>query len=130
MVRENYIEKDWETEAGLRAVVVNGFMGVRCGYVGVPRSNPLFGKDYMATELAEVSVHGGLTYAESDRHYPVTSELHWFGFDCAHWGDTPAKCTLAFCVNECEQLADQLARVAAVPAKGRKGRDSQDRPGG
>lgn len=33
------------------------------------------------------NVHGGLTYANDNRTYPVDSNLWWLGFDCAHYGD-------------------------------------------
>lgn len=35
------------------------------------------------------SVHGGITYAGGGQNseYPIKSDLWWFGFDCAHWGD-------------------------------------------
>lgn len=33
--------------------------------------------------------HGGITYSGGgkDSHYPIDSDLWWFGFDCAHAGD-------------------------------------------
>jgi hypothetical protein len=122
------VEKDWTTASGLRAVVIAAQMGHRCGYVGVPKDHPLFGKDYGDVDA---DVHGGLTYA-GHGDYPVESNLHWFGFDCAHYMD--AKDTsimdekyleihekyprydmegavvrdLAFCKRECESLAEQL----------------------
>ena len=40
------VEKDWMTEAGLRAVVIMVRDSHRCGYVGVPASHPLFGAEY------------------------------------------------------------------------------------
>lgn len=40
------IEKDWVTKAGLRAVVLMGGMGHRCGYVGVPKGHLLYGTKY------------------------------------------------------------------------------------
>ena len=80
-------------------------------------------------------MHGGLTYAGSNKKYPVESELHWFGFDCAHLYDArdpdlmddqhremhekyPSFAhlegvirSLSFCERECERLASQLATV-------------------
>ena len=41
-------EKEWETKAGFLAVAVRTDMGHLCGYVGVPRSHPLYGKNYSA----------------------------------------------------------------------------------
>ena len=34
-------------------------------------------------------VHGGITYAGggNDSHYPIDSDLWWFGYDTAHYGD-------------------------------------------
>lgn len=46
------IEKDWTTEAGLRAVVILGDMGHRCGYVGVPHDHPLYKHGYDAPHVA------------------------------------------------------------------------------
>lgn len=33
--------------------------------------------------------HGGITYSGGGKwsHYPIDSDLWWFGFDCAHAGD-------------------------------------------
>ena len=46
------IERDWTTQAGLRAVVVINKSGERrthrCGYVGIPKTHPLFGVSYHA----------------------------------------------------------------------------------
>ena len=42
----NIIEKDWTTEAGLRAVVMLTDMGHRCGYVGLPSTHVLYGVAY------------------------------------------------------------------------------------
>lgn len=43
------IEKDWTTQAGLRAVVIMTDMGHRCGYVGLPKEHPLCGVSYSET---------------------------------------------------------------------------------
>lgn len=44
------VEKDWITQSELRAVVliveVNGRKSHRCGYVGVPKESPFYGKGY------------------------------------------------------------------------------------
>ena len=117
-------EKEWTTEAGLKATVIATPMGHRCGYVGVPAGHPMYGKHY---DEVEVDVHGGLTYSELD------DGLWTFGYDCAHWDDAkdPALMsdeykkvfgeaarwggsvirTLEFCVAECESLAKQLEEM-------------------
>jgi hypothetical protein len=124
------VEKDWTTQAGLRAVVVVQDHGNRCGYVAVPEGHAMHGKDY---DEVDVTVHGGLTFADGTDTYPVVAEgLWWFGYDCAHYGDSrdPELMTpeyqkmydkglfsffgegtvrsLGYCVSECESLATQL----------------------
>jgi hypothetical protein len=64
-----------------------------CGYVGVSKKHPYFGKHY---DVVEVSVHGGLTYShecqDSICHLDDSGEsVWWFGFDCAHSGDLSPK---------------------------------------
>lgn len=116
-------EKEWTTQAGLKAQVVATPMGHRCGYVLVPAEHPMFGKHY---DDVEVDVHGGLTYAEAE------DGLWCFGYDCAHWDDAKDPeimsdeqkkvfmnwpdtggtiKTLDFCVAECESLAKQLGEM-------------------
>ena len=66
-----------------------------CGYVGVSDGHPAFGKDY---NDVDVSVHGGLTFADHCRgepgkgicHLPEAGEpdhIWWLGFDCHHYRD-------------------------------------------
>lgn len=130
--------EDAETKAPCLAVR-NPRIGHWCGYVGVPPAHPMHGKNY---DDADVDVHGGLTFSDACRphadeshgicHVPGEGEEHnvwWFGFDCAHAGDTsPNACkmaadlgypftihpgeryrTLAYVQHECAQLAKQLA---------------------
>ena len=124
------IEKDWITNAGLRAVVImakhkTGEERHRCGYVGLDPDHHLYKIKYEAQELP-LHVHGGVTYSGGGDDYPVESDLWWLGFDCAHWGDysKPAKTllnkhsglfleegifrSLEYCIDECEALAKQL----------------------
>jgi hypothetical protein len=60
----NYIvEKEFESN-GLKCVVTFQRMGHRCGYVGVPKEHPLYGKDYSdyleikKTDIEEREVSG------------------------------------------------------------------------
>lgn len=108
------VEKDWITKSGLRAVVVKqaGPLFHRCGYAGVAKDSGLFGIEY--NEIHEhIYVHGGLTFSGDLR--VVKSNLHWFGYDCAHASDknyaNPGgiERSLEFCVGECEKLSKQLA---------------------
>lgn len=59
-------EPDKETgeTAGLSTVILRTDLGHLCGYVAVPLGHPWHGLHY-DHEAIEVSVHGGLTYAEN-----------------------------------------------------------------
>ena len=83
------IEKEFEHK-GLKCVVLLLAIGHRCGYVGVPKEHPLYNVDEMNC-LSDFSCHGGLTYSGGGENssYPISSDLWWFGFDCAHCGDEP-----------------------------------------
>lgn len=63
-----------------------------------------------------LAVHGGVTFAGEIR-IAGTSDGWWFGFDCAHHQDTPAIWTLERTAAETERLAEQLAAIAARPAR-------------
>ena len=94
-----------------------------CGYVGIPKGHPLYGKDYWYiydnTRLRP-QVHGGLTYS---REYLLTREksgLWWFGFDAAHAGDTSSLDSIHefetykdmdYMIKETKKLARWLKRV-------------------
>ncbi len=124
------LEKDWSTKAGLRAVVLKDEeMGHRMGYVAVPKGHPTFGAGYGSSLLSEIDVHGGLTYADGHGEYPIEApDLWWLGYDCAHSGDlVPGLVarfgsmgqhdvlrTLDYCERECERLAEQLSKPAAL----------------
>jgi hypothetical protein len=70
----------WVDEAtGLDCLIVRGPSGALCGYVGVPESHPLHGKDYSGctrdprceenwcdhSPESRLRVHGGLTFADA-----------------------------------------------------------------
>jgi len=78
------------------------------GYVGVPPTHPLRGKDYYTPN---VWVHGGLTFAADTLEGVDAPDLWWFGFDCNHAGDDPRYEDLAYATRECESLARQLAKT-------------------
>ena len=94
---KHIVEKVFK-RSGLDCVVLAVDTGHRCGYVGVPKSHPLYGRHYFETlsdnsdvEIcSNIDIHGGLTFS-SDGHggYPVAKDdVWWFGFDCAHFGDS------------------------------------------
>lgn len=85
-------DRPWETEpnnaewedkrTGYKCRIVrHDHFGHLCGYVGIPKNHPLYGKHYSDDEVADIHTHGGLTYAQEGE------ELWWFGFDCSHSGD-------------------------------------------
>jgi hypothetical protein len=101
-------EKVWKAH-GLKCKVILTEMGHRCGYVGVSKNSPAYGRSY---DDIPAQVHGGLTYAAAG-----TDNLFYLGFDCAHYDDwskyhqTGHKWTLEEVVAETEQLAEQLAKL-------------------
>lgn len=77
--------------AGLACFVKRNHHGNLCGYVGVPREHPLYGK---SCDDADLHVHGGITYADVCKgelcHVPepgMPDDVWWLGFDCAHCND-------------------------------------------
>lgn len=51
-------------------------MGHLCGYIGVPKGHPWYGKDH---DMIEANVHGGLTYfgTEKIHFYPSQARLDY-----------------------------------------------------
>lgn len=89
----------WQDEPDRVDWIAHGFAcfgrrnhhGAWCGYAGVPREHPAYGKDH---DDVDVEVHGGLTYsANCDGeicHVPapgMPDDVWWLGFDCAHFND-------------------------------------------
>lgn len=106
------VVKSWKS-SGLQCVLRHGIWGVPCGYVGVPKEHPLFGK-CCGEEPDDLSVHGGVTFCGSIEGF----DLWFLGFDTAHYGDlfgsildqTPIW-TDEKCINETESLAAQIAAL-------------------
>lgn len=131
------VERDWITESGLRAVVLFVNDSHRCGYVDVGANSSLVGKTYDALYEAgiDVEVHGGLTYSDNSKEYPVAGGTHWFGFDCAHSGDATkyfsgpndVRRSLDYCIGECEFLARQLANAKYETVEDRLAKAEQQR---
>jgi hypothetical protein len=62
-------------------IMRSGSIGHLCGYVTVPITHPWHGVFYDDAPVANITVHGGITYAEAD-------DKGWkVGFDCAHLYD-------------------------------------------
>jgi len=136
---------------GLDCLIVRNPLGALCGYAGVPAEHPWHGKAYDEQVIESpdpdgwggsigdiVTVHGGLTYSEGCQegddesvgvcHVPAPGrpdDVHWFGFDCAHWRDlTPRSLSMgtpsygeevyrdvAYVRGQVASLAGQLAGV-------------------
>lgn len=101
------VVKSWTTTAGYPAQVRKGYL--LCGYVGVEKGHPLYGKGY---DDVNANVHGGLTYADL---WP--DGLWWLGFDTGHFGDSlpilggtsGKKWTVEEVAEEAEELAQHIA---------------------
>lgn len=100
--------------------ILRNYGGALCGYVAINKH-----LDYNDNTLADIGVHGGLTF---DGHLLIDHDDQWWlGFDCAHSGDNSpahaARCkesgfdglfaegtykNLAYVKNEVLALARQL----------------------
>lgn len=92
-------KKQWLGKAtGLPCLIVRTPLGHLCGYVGVYKTHPFYGKDYDNVNTHNyIDVHGGLTFSNKSQKggkfcYKVEKEEDddvwwWLGFDCAHVGD-------------------------------------------
>lgn len=60
-------KRQWvDKKTGLACLMLRaGHMGHWCGYVGVPKGHPAYGKGY---DDVDVQVHGGLTFSDMCRH--------------------------------------------------------------
>lgn len=88
---DRYVVEKIFDHKDLKCVVTFGSNGWRCGYVGIPRSHKFYGKEYteIESQIDYGDCHGGLTFSSRSvgEKYPIESDLWWFGFDCAHYGD-------------------------------------------
>jgi hypothetical protein len=121
--------------------VRHGHFGHWCGYAGVPREHPAYGKPY---NDIEVEFHGGLTYARACEgsicHVPqpgMPDDVWWLGGDFGHAWDLapgleaherslgmqpirgfgpmdPVYRDLPYVRHEIERLAEQLAAMTAA----------------
>lgn len=121
-------------------------LGHLCGYVDVPSTHPWFGKRYsdevpLTPDVRDAvvkcspvdiliqatkenpndgvsiaiagNVHGGVTYSE-----PTADGLWCFGFDTAHYGDSPEEWTLEAVEAETRLFAERLAKLQTDHADG------------
>lgn len=66
------------------------------------------GEQYACTVEGHIAVHGGLTFAAETPSDDLPKGW-WFGFDCAHSGDTPDFWTLDAVRCQVEKMAEQVA---------------------
>lgn len=76
-------EKRFEYK-GFPCVILFMPIGYRCGYVGLPKGNKYYGKDY---DEIPINCHCGLTYSDSGLHNQDDTDIWWIGFDCGHCCD-------------------------------------------
>lgn len=74
-----------------------------CGYVEVKKGSKFYGKDYRDIET-EFDVHGGLTFSGELEDV----EGYFFGFDCAHFGDSPFDQDANYTLKMCKKLVNQI----------------------
>lgn len=84
-------KKSYGNSKYLIAVAVND-LGYRCGYVGVPKGDPLYGMQYNDEIFDSVDAHGGLNFSDT-RKFVTPDDIWFFGFDCGHCGDAVDKMT-------------------------------------
>jgi hypothetical protein len=82
---------EWRT-LGLPCLIVRGYTGALCGYVGLPPTHRDYARHYDSVPTDHA--HGGLTFAGYCSghicHAPKAGEtdlVWWLGFDCAHASD-------------------------------------------
>jgi len=123
------IEKDWTTEAGLRAVVLMGDMGHRCGYVGVPKGNPLYGVGYSeqtaaltmdmsrsAEKMSPIQVFSAAVRNESELNSPeYVFEVHGGLTFSGTGGAYPVESDLHWFGYDCGHYDDAPAPGARIP---------------
>lgn len=113
------------TIAFLRATSFNPYLdaGEYNGYVAVPPEHPLFGENIDNKDVANLRVHGGVTFAGpfkdvNDVDVYLDCEeppCNWwaFGFDTVHYGDNADKWNLETCTEETRRLQIQLEELFA-----------------
>lgn len=90
--------------------------GWGCGYVAVPPTHPLHGKDFMGwddEDIPSFDVHGGITYSDTLNEYTmkdldIPSDWWIVGFDTAHMGDDLESCSEEYVRAETERLLAQI----------------------
>lgn len=66
---------------GYPCVVLFQSMGFRCGYVGLPKGNQYYEREY---NFIPIDCHCGLTYSSNRLFHQEDKDTWWIGFDCGH----------------------------------------------
>ncbi len=80
----------------------------RCGYVGLPKRNRFYGKDY---DDIPVDCHCGLTYSNENLYHQSDENTWWIGFDCAHGCDGYDTETAKRLFADDKNVVEQLERM-------------------
>ena len=111
--------KDWE-HSGYNCAIRRNDSGSWCGYVEVPKTSILFGKNEEEVYEFNFEIHGGLTYVGS-----WSEDGWWLGFDCAHYKDLIPIMRkysdvvfegfiyrdIDYAISETNSLAEQIAKI-------------------
>lgn len=106
-IKTNLRKNDWSPEETPH--------GYGCGYIGLPKEHPWYGKHY--NDLSFVNVHGGLTWSA---YYTGDNEpdgLWWIGFDTNHWEDNAENCNQEYCLGQIERLKQQALELVNIKNK-------------
>ena len=78
-----------------------------------PLLGALIDNDKRVRIEAYFTCHGGITYSGGGENstYPIESNLWWFGFDCAHYGDGK---DLDLAIEVFPEYAEQIARTKEI----------------
>lgn len=99
---------------GFSCVVLFMPMGYRCGYVGLPKGNKYYEKDY---DDIPVSCHWGLTYSENHLFWQDDKDIWWIGFHCGHLCDGMDKETFEkYYMDELKSKAVDTERASVISA--------------
>lgn len=102
--RDIFIVKEWTTESGLDAIVMQHIWKVTDflpnHYTGYVKKQA--GDTTQYTNIVEV--HGDVTFEGDFKEFDIDGEL--VGFDTAHYGDH--NIPLSYVIEQCELLAKQM----------------------
>ena len=115
-----------KTKDGILFNFNNG--GLYNGYVAIPPTNSLYGKDDEEFYDIGIDIHGGVTFSRSAKDAKIILDENvmyilssckeipsdWWiiGFDTKHYGDTPTKWTRARTIQEALELYRQVIKYS------------------